>query len=60
MRRKYAKVFKTRREALDTGKKAIKKLKIVYGTRGGKIKSSQAKISALKTIGGYVLIAKRK
>ena len=57
---RYAKTYKTRREAIASGRKAIKTMKVVSGPRGGKIKSSQARVIVLKTIGGYVPIAKRK
>lgn len=57
---RYAKVFKTKREALTSGRNALRKLKVVSGIRGGKIRSSKAKVLVLRTIGGYVPIAKRK
>ena len=57
---RYAKIYKTRRKAIASGRNAIREMKVVSGPRGGKIKSSQARVVAIKTIGGYVPIAKRK
>ena len=57
---KYATIYKTQREAIASGKKALRTMKVVSGPRGGKIRSSQARVIAIKAIGGYVPIAKRK
>ena len=56
----YAKTYKTKAKAMAAGKKALRTMNTVSGTRGGRIKSSQAIIGIVKTINGYVPIAKRR
>jgi len=57
---RYATIWKTRKQALASGKRGLKMRKIVYGKYGGRIKSKQAKVGILKVNGGYIPIARRK
>ena len=53
-------MYKTKREAMVVGRNALKKMNFVSGVRGGKIPKSQARITTIRTLGGYVPIAKRR
>ena len=57
---KYARIFKTKKQALSFGKKALKKMSSVSGVRGGRIPSKKARLFAIKAIKGYSVGAKRK